>query len=544
VSVTFEAPDPSTVVEGVDYATSTFSDPWTFTNTHAFPTRVNSASETVSSAGVMTFSSIGSHSLDFVPYYPGSAPAGRDGRLRPINATAYNRIVLRMHSASATNMAITYATGDWRDRSKIGSWYKSVKVGWNTYELPLNGSPRDSTENRTGALWSGSIYRLAIAPVNVNTTVKLDWVRLTDTAAGHMYLKPSTTSGVTFALQLPARSAEGAGSNMPLKLVNGQADIPLYQLPPGAYSVIAKDRSGSVVGQSKTLTVARRPQPVIDTPSAAGYYDWASAALGNQWDMSSTSDLDPTRRVENASYTISSGVLRGVNRNDDPRVHLNDPQSKPINGTKWHRLTVRLRYDGAFGLNGGPTGGCVGRFIWYTGPNDWGAPQTSHDVVVYPSTAGHYQELTIDMAKSPSSSVVDEQAPLPHRGWSGYNIYHLRFDPNEDTGARHWYVDSVRLASDYSARGQYTIKFHDPAYASGETASIYVSRTTNFADAKLVNSTPVAMTSGVNSFTHSTAGLPSGTIKYYFFVKTVKKYANASRVSAIARPAAPYILTV
>ena len=109
---------------------------------------------------------------------------------------------------------------------------------------------------------------------------------------------------------------------------------------------------------------------------------------------------------------------------DNPYFFLPNPNpnSTAINGNVYHRLTMRIRYAGVFGLTGGPTGGAVARLIWWVASDKAASDQNVHDIVVYP-------------------------------GWQ--TITSLRLDPNEDLSARNWYVDFVRLTKDVEGRGAF-----------------------------------------------------------------------------------------
>jgi hypothetical protein len=271
--------------------------------------------------------------------------------------------------------------------------------------------------------------------------------------------------------------------------------------------------------------VVPRPRPVIDTPGLAGGADYATTVRRDPWDFSSMGDVGRRANVCNARI-LGGGVLAA--NNCGPEIQnpwFNLPNPGPLDGSTWHRLTVRLRYDGPFGLTGGPTGGAVARLIWYVAGTP-GADQNVHDLVVYPG----WQTITVDLKTNPPVAVVDETQKAQRVGWAGQTITGLRLDPNEDESQRHWYVDFVRLSKDVEGRGGFSMTYRETTNLPGQTATVYLDRDRVGADG--VRAASQAIGGGANKLqVPMPASLPNGTYWPYVVVEgpggTVTKYASS-----------------
>jgi hypothetical protein len=236
------------------------------------------------------------------------------------------------------------------------------------------------------------------------------------------------------------------------------------------------------------------PLPVIDSPSAQGTDDFPTVTRGNPWDFNDPGDVASTQNVIGG---VSGGAFRGVNTSNDPQVQLSFPGT--IDGSTYHHLTVRIWYDGPFGLQNAPGGGMVGRLVWTVAghPTEF---QDSDDIVVYPG----WNTIRVDLATNPVGAIVDPNTPFAHYGWWGQQIDFLRFDPDEDPGARQFAIDDVFLTADDHGAGAYPIRFHDDAWEPGTTAEVYAQGADGVAH--LLGTMP--MTSSAATFNWS--GAPPG----------------------------------
>jgi hypothetical protein len=116
------------------------------------------------------------------------------------------------------------------------------------------------------------------------------------------------------------------------------------------------------------------------------------------------------------------------------------------------------------------------------------------------------------------------------RGWRGQRFEQLRFDPEEDPGARDITIREIKLADDAAFATTYPITFADNAGVGG-TADIWV--TTNrgqYDGTKIAGSVPV--TGGVNTFVWngnnvSGQAMPNATYWVYITIHNASKVGTA-----------------
>ncbi len=244
------------------------------------------------------------------------------------------------------------------------------------------------------------------------------------------------------------------------------------------------------------------PLPVVDSPSEAGGFDYATLVRRDPWDMSQPSDIVGP---ENMAYGFGNGLLNGISvapNYGDP--HFSLPLAGPIDGNRFHRLTFNVFYEGPPGLGFAPGGGMVARLIWQTAaaPGVW---QNSNDIVVYPG----WNDVSIELATAPAYAITEPGTP-GRMGWAGQQITAVRFDPDEDSGARRFLVDNIKVAEDATGySGQYDVKFHDAAWRAGTTADIYSTTSRGgFGGTRIACG--LAVNQGVNTFHWAPNPLPAG----------------------------------
>jgi hypothetical protein len=214
------------------------------------------------------------------------------------------------------------------------------------------------------------------------------------------------------------------------------------------------------------------PVPAIVQPDVSGGDDYATIARnGDAWDFNEPTDY---LRTDNATASLANGQLNAVNAGpakNDPSVTLRVP--KAFHGDDFHRMTVKWSYEGPFALTDQPGGGMNARVVWRiagTPPTATGKDlQESRDIIMYPSES----DFTVDLASNPPSAVTDPRPDKVRIGWSGQLIELVRFDPNEDPGARVWHVDSIKLAADDAGLDSYDIELADANPAAGTLADVY-----------------------------------------------------------------------
>ncbi len=239
------------------------------------------------------------------------------------------------------------------------------------------------------------------------------------------------------------------------------------------------------------------PAPVIVDPDREGGASVAPLLRGKEWDMSAPGDIS---RSFNVNGGVSGGSFQGTNAGptmNDPTVVMN-LGCRTFRADQFHRFTVEYDYDGVFNVEDKAGGGTNARVIWRVA----GTPlttngvdlQNSDDLVIYPNQ----KRYTFDLLTNPVTAIVDPDQAGPKLGWTG-EIEHVRFDPNEDRGARHWKIKSVKIAADdMAAPGTaFNIRWRDSQFAPGGVADIAIATDPSGAGAVPV-ATGVAVQAGEN----------------------------------------------
>lgn len=493
------APSPSAVAESADYASDVLSDPWDFSNAGDVEAPAAVA------GGLLTYVLPAQQSL--VSSIASSQPWGRDGRLNPANADRYTRLSLRLWSSARSVGGVSWTRCSWATVTCRGFQSFMMQTGWNTYDLTLKGSGLSTAP----APWSGQVVGLRLTGA-AGPTVKVDWARLHDTSAAETvvpWTDPAPGRVATLYWDsdsnpnnnTPDQPGWGVAATISSSASSNSTHVPLSALPPGTYGfyVVAGATASTV---SAPVTVVSRPRPVVLSPSAAQGTDYATSVRKDPWDMAQRTDF----RLTGASVIGMNGRwMAAQNTGNDPNVYLSLP--KPFLGNTFHRVQVHVALLGSYGLSGRPGGGCVGRLLWTTargGPTKW---QTTDDLVLYPG----WNAVTVDMATSPSTAIVDPVLGANRIGWAGQTITALRFDPNEDPGPRRWFLDDVRVGADpVSSAGTFSVQFSDLTGLPGTTATVEAVGTAG----QVLPVATVVVQQGVNTVRwHPARTVPVGTYR-------------------------------
>ncbi len=207
------------------------------------------------------------------------------------------------------------------------------------------------------------------------------------------------------------------------------------------------------------------PVPVVDDPDVTGGADYSTLVRGKPWDFSTADDYI---RLDNATGGIENGQLVATNTGpviNDPGVMLRVPQA--FLGDQFHRMTVRWSYEGDFNLEDKPGGGANARIMWRIAGTPLRADglhnEVSRDITMFPDE----RSFTLDLKTNPPSAAVDPRHGSAKIGWAGQRIEMVRFDPNEDRGARRWRVDEIRLAGDDAGDTSFDVRLRDANPAPG-----------------------------------------------------------------------------
>lgn len=262
-----------------------------------------------------------------------------------------------------------------------------------------------------------------------------------------------------------------------------------------------------------SVTPTAAPVVTVLSPSDIGGTDYATAS-GNPWDFAGADDVVSTGDIINAGFDGVS--YNGQTFHNDSFVEL--PLRRPLIPDRYHRATVDICYGGGFNFDNAPGGGMVGRFAWFDeGGQIWSETQ---DIIVYPGC----NQMTIDLATNPAGAVNDENT-IYKAGWRGLRITRLRFDPNEDPGLRDFSLRDIRLADDAAfSSGTYPIAFSSSVAG---TADVFVTTDAGSWNGTKVNTVPVPVVAGSNTFQWDGSGLSNGTYWAYVTVHSGNSVGSA-----------------
>ncbi|GAA1905717.1 hypothetical protein GCM10009814_38900 [Lapillicoccus jejuensis] len=499
---------------GRDYANDMFGDPWDYSNpsdllTDAGPTQ-NATGSTMANGIFTTHFTNNGYVAPLWGGYSDPLKTGHDGS--------------RAGQALDTSRYRTIAFEAWSSRDVAGNvfWYNcpngavaascgggmSVKLyaGWHTYVLHPGASQFGSFGYPVG--WSGTLNGLwlAVYPGSAGSALMLDWFRVVQPGSG---AATSWTNQYGGSGQLVwdadgsdtnnTYGTSGWGSLGTVSGTSGSAD--LSPLPAGTYRIGVQTGHGFTGWRSVTLV---QPRPQVLTPNEQGDKDYATTVLGNPWDFNGSDDVWRTYNATNLTW--GGGAFSATNTTDDPNVYLN-VGAGGIDTRIYHHLTITESYQGPFDLRMAVGGGSHGRWLWLYPNNALG--QTAA-VVTYSGT----RNVTIDMSQPSSTLLAPTMAKVPFIADSP--ILRLRWDPNEDMGARRWTMYDVKLRSDFQTTGTFPITWQDNAYAPGGTATLVADT-----DRVGCNGTTIAagvpVQAGVNTTSWNTAGVPYG--KYWLCLR-------------------------
>lgn len=509
---------------GHDYATDHFADPWDYSNLDdllldAGPTQ--GAGPIGMSGGMLSahFSTNG-YISPLWGGYGGPLLLGRDGAAagNQLDASTYQTVSFQAWSSRDVPAGLMWfnCPGGAVAASCGGGVSFVLRAGWNTYVL----SPHASVFAGWPLTYGGSIngLRLALSPGSPGSDFKLDWFRVVQPGSGtvvHFANPTSATASLVWdgnasdADNTTASSAYGVLSQIP---AGGSGGFDVSQLPPGTYRIGTKSSAGF---SSWTTITTTTPLPQVLTPNGVGDRDFAATVQHNPWDMQSAADVAAIGNATNVSF---AGQLAATNTSNDPYASLAVGPGG-INTAIYHNLTVTSAYDGPFNLQDIAGGGTMARVVWRRA--DGGFGQTD-DILTYAGT----RTVTINMG-IPTASLV-EPGTNSAAFVSPSPVTMMRWDPNEDRGARRWYLKNVTLRSDFTTTGTFPIAWDDAAYTPGSSATLIADTDRSGCNGTTI-ATGVAVQPGTNTTVWNTAGVPPG--RYWLCLRIT---SGSSTTSAYA----------
>ena len=478
----------TTMAASPDYATETFGDPWDMSGPSDLLLDDDGPAmglvDPRFADGTLAFDT-GSSGFTVNPVwieYTGALAVGRDGPAHPVDASRYTRMSIRMYATSRVPAAVQWFRCREFDNSCLGGHRFMVEPGWHTYDIPMvnefPGLPQP---------WEGQVLGVRVSVNLGGGHAAIDWMRLYRPTA------PVTVSGAhgTLFWDRNSNRADNTADNPDWGPLEGTT-FPAGAYPPGTYYI------GDDAGYSAPVTITRPPQPVIDDPDLAGGEDYVTATTGDAWDFSQPTDAARVVHVTDVSW--ANGQLNATNGGTQPNDPLVELRMGPaIDPARYHRLTVRMAYEGPFGLANAPGGGTHGRLLWRR--TDRGIEWQNSDEIVTWTDRDTY---TVDLAR-PAAEVA-ESGP----GWLGSPVTALRWDPNEDPGARRWHLDDIRLAADDATRGgTFDVRWHDAAATPDARVTFTASRDPQGTGAVIIADDLPEQATG-NVFRWQTGGLAPG----------------------------------
>jgi hypothetical protein len=523
-----------TVPAGHDYASTTFGDPWDYGNSSDLVLDTGPAwglTKTAISGGMAYFTMHSGYVSPLWGGYGTEVPIEREGTRsgNALDTRVYTRMQVHVYATVLTGAALSWYTCGALSSACNGQMNFTLRAGWNDIDLPIvrTGS--------AGKAWAGPMVglrlALAVPTPGVSAIIHLDNLRL---------YQPLSTSAITWAAPGAAPATlwwtDATGTSTASA---SQHSGPVANAPRSAKSSspVTANVAGyapgtqfwAVSGGTPTLVgaIAPAPLPVIDSPSAAGCVDYATAVLKRPWTFTSSGSLAARANIGALSFT-PAGELSATNaapQRNDPSITL-PIAAGGINGRVYHRLTIVESYDGPFNLRNAPGGGTMARVLWQS-PGHSLLAQTAPLV-----TFTGIRTITVDMAM-PASQLTDPSGPATQRYpfASASPVTRLRYDPNEDPGARRWHLFSVRLAADCQAPHTFAVTWHDPQYRAGTEVRLYARDVAG----KLYTLGSVSEVAGSNRYVVPLSSLPRGSYSVVLYVK------NTSGVQIIATSSGPVV---
>lgn len=506
------AAQTATVQAGRDYATATFADPWDYSNSSDLVLDAGpqlGLAGLAMSGGTVHFSAHSGYVSPMWGGYGSEVPVEREGTRagNALDANLYTRMHLHIYVSAWTGGELSWYTCGALNPACKGGMSFALPAGWNDIDLPI------VRNSHTPKAWTGRMVglRLSLGVPSGRANMSLDSLRIYQytPASAISWAAPGASPATlwwTDSAGAPVRGQHGGpviGAAKSLNASNPRnANVSAYA--PGTTFWSVGGGAPTQVG-----SIAAAPRPVIDSPSVAGCGDYATRALGHPWTFTSTRSL--AARANIGALSFAGGVLSATNvgpRRNDPSISLPLPRNG-LNGRIYHRLTIVESYDGPFNLANRPGGGTMARVLWRS---------ASHALLAQTAplvTFTGKRSITVDMAM-PASQLTDRSGPPSQRYAfaSASPVTLLRYDPNEDPGARRWHLYSVRLAADCQAPARFAVTWHDAAFLAGSTVRLYARHTAGnmyFLGAATEHA-------GLNSFVAPLSTMPRGKYTVIIYV--------------------------
>lgn len=508
-SITLTSPtDDVEVADGIDFATQVVGHEWSMDRLRDLaldygffqPNATGGiwTGRTKDSTAYVFPLSPGFVDATYVPYYYRFSQGTPFGPLNPLNANKYTRMSFRMAMPSSARswFALAWSTninvwpygwnimhldGDWTFSSSSGYLVVRSPSTFRIHDIDLKKDDGGEEKNPSytgtgweyvfqGLAWTGTIYGLQFGPSVVNcpigTDISLDWIRLYDpTTSPTVNLLWNTTgipesSDITIQIFIDRDNQGYDGDLFEANMANdGDFRLRTAALPPGDYyfylKAVRNENGGftelATSAYSGRLRIGQSPRLEFTAPSFTSGVDFATAELGNPWDMSSSNDVGQTWEIIGAQFT--GGVMEAVATapippltQADARMYLNlkkNGVAQTIPTAKYRYLTYTMKTDLAGNtpiMDRVRLGWNVHWTWWNVSLNADGT--YSKELQLFED----WQSYTVDVW---DNSIANTHPNHPWvKGWLNIpRVTTLRFDPIEPPWAVKFWIDDIKLCA-------------------------------------------------------------------------------------------------
>ncbi|MCM3881618.1 MAG: GPI anchored serine-threonine rich family protein [Vicinamibacterales bacterium] len=510
----------ASVASAEDFAARTFQDPWDMNERTDFGWFLNGSDNPLPELSNVSFASgIFSATTAVSPNVflletgnPYAARLGKTGANYPIDADFYRFLAIRVNMSGPSQSVLTWNRDNLWDLTDSSSNIINLTAGWRTYLVDLQALGK-----QTGPIsWGGLIRSLRFHPsYNTTLNIQIDWIRLVNidtnlcrkatwtgfSGAIDLYLDTDTTTNGNETV-LAKNISSAANGNSAGCLVSGSgAGYNFYAgaLAPGSYQVLARaaGTSGAFTRPGTAYLVNATPTMSFTLPSDEGSADdFATAQLGNAWDMNALSDVDdyfglclppscappsitPIVAETPAGTSLGSvSVFSAISAPAQPGL-VGDPILQPLSSRGDATRIDPLRYrilTVEFGIPNAArnvNNGSIARIAWRAAG---GINYTVTDDIIFNSRLGVsvLDKVSLDMS---DRAVLPIEASSPSQlGWvpGGMGgIDRFRFDPHEYSGAVTFFLKRIKLAALERLNSGGTYTFQWTASESNGTVNLY-----------------------------------------------------------------------
>lgn len=507
-----------TFPEADEFAGQVVGAPWKMQNLHYFPYDCNYNHPNLDPAGnwlgymnQLTVQGVGGF---YYPLFRGfSEPAYTNyfswydkgvpyGPLNPVDASYYTRLAVRQSLSHADRSFIYvfwYKTIGQNEDNHLGfidadaagisypvwAYYAD---GFRLYDIDLTGlsfytnriDGINSTQDKSGT-WSGTVYGFYVMPslqAQAGASNQVDWLRLYHPSPNQALaitwettLVPTNQASYNIQIYID-RDNQGYDGDLFLSGIwnHGHYELDTGALPPGEYYIYLKVvYAGSVdyytVTQSQysgQITIGARPSFEFTSPSYTSGVDYATARLGNPWDLSGIDDFETNRVADIAQYSFANGYFSAQTGGGDAQFGLNimlNGARVPIDSTYYRYLTFHMLVDDSvFDILNRYARGTVARWQWAKSTFGQGGDDSySKDIPLIEEWHAYTVDLWDNTFLETRGNFTAAQA-----GW--YNVQevnYLIFHPMESTNGAVFHVRDIRLcATPQSVNNQFQISWN------------------------------------------------------------------------------------